>query len=96
MQIATLGLTRNDLTQLPPQQAQQEIDESIFRLKKLYDIETCAVAFWPWARQNKKFDYNLSLPIFSACHGANRRTEKKTSRILQPNWFTRLRLSIGR
>ncbi len=96
VQIATLGLTGNDLTQLPPQQAQQEIDESIFRLKKLYDIETCAVAFWPWARQNKKFDYNLSLPIFSACHGANTRSEKKGFRILQPNWFTRLRLSIGR
>lgn len=94
VQIATLGLTGNDLTQLPPQQAQQEIEESIFRLKKLYDIETCAVAFWPWARQKESSNVKFSLPVFAAKQGVNELTEKETFRILQPNWLTRIKLFI--
>lgn len=96
VQVATLGLTGNDLTQVPPQQARQEIAESIHRLKKLHNIDACAVALWPWARPNKEADYNTDLPIFTAKHGVNDLTEKKTFRVLKPNWLTRIRLTIGR
>lgn len=96
VRVATLGLTGNDLTELPSQQAQQEINESIYRLKKLHNIDACAVALWPWARPNKEADYNTDLPIFTAKHGVNNLTEKKTFRVLEPNWLTRIRLTIGR
>lgn len=93
VRVATLGLTGNDLTELPSQQAQQEINESIYRLKKLHNIDADAVALWPWAH-HKKIDYNTPLPIFTATHGVNRLTEKKVFRVLEPNWLTRLRLLI--
>ena len=96
VQVATLGLTGNDLTQVPLQQARQEIAESIHRLKKLHNIDACAVALWPWARPNKEADYNTDLPIFTAKHGVNDLTEKKTFRVLEPNWLTRIKLSLNK
>ncbi len=96
VQVATLGLTGNDLTELPLQQAQQEIAESIYRLKKLHDIEAGSVALWPWASQHTKIHYNPDLPIFTAEKGVNELTEKKTFRVLEPSWLTRIKLSLNK
>ena len=96
VQVATLGLTGNDLTQVPPQQAQQEIEESIYRLKKLHNIDACAVALWPWASQHNEIHYKTDLPIFTANHGINELTEKKNFRMLEPNWLTRMKLFLNK
>lgn len=96
VQVATLGLTGNDLTSLPPQQAQQEIEESIYRLKHLCNIKVCAIASGLWARQNQGIDYKVSLPVFTTEQGINELTERKTFRMLQPTWLTRIRLAIGK
>lgn len=97
VQIATLGLTGNNLLQIPCVQAKQEVVESIYRLKNAYHIDACALAFWPThkcAKIQSDLSEYTSLPVITPLYGINSLNEKKELRILRPTWLTRLRLYL--
>lgn len=93
VQMGTLGLDGHNLLQEEPTWAQQSVKESIYRLKKLHKIDTCALGFWP----NTPWDENraqhltrgLNLPVITSQKGLNLRTEKHFLRVLNPGLLTR-------
>ncbi len=96
VEIATMGLDGKNISSLPPQHAQQEIAESIYRLKTLHQLTPKAIVLWPGTRC-KDFSLldELSLPIISGKCGANT-SAKSPLRVLHPTWFTRIRLRFHR
>ncbi len=93
VQIGTLGLDGHNVLEEEPTWAQQNVKESIYRLKKLHKIDTCAMGFWP----NTPWDENhaqhltrgLNLPVITSQKGLNPRTEKHFLRVLNPGLLTR-------
>ena len=96
VQIGTLGLDGHNLLADEPSQAQQFVRESIYRLKKLYKIDVCALGFWPnraWnSSRAQHISHGLNLPVFTSQTGYNPRVEKHFLRVLRPGFFTKLRL----
>ena len=86
VQIGTLGLDGHNLLKDAPTSAQQTILESIHRLKMLYKIDACAVAFWPSAKGPHKramaIGGGLNLPVLTSQPGKNALNEKKFLYIL--------------
>ena len=100
VQIGTLGLDGHNLLKDAPTFAQQTILESIHRLKMLYKIDACAVAFWPSAKDPHKramaVGGRLNLPVLTSQPGKNALNEKKFLRILHPGLFTKILLWINK
>ncbi|MBQ8032606.1 MAG: polysaccharide deacetylase family protein [Elusimicrobiaceae bacterium] len=96
VQVGTLGLDGRNLLEEEPTQARRFLEESIFRLEKLYKISPCAVAFWPGAPWNeahaKSITDGLNLPVITSQKGHNPRTENHFLRILHPGLFTQFLL----
>lgn len=96
VQIGTLGLDGHPLLEEEPTWAQQNVKESIYRLEKLYKIETCALGFWPNSAWNegraRHLTRGLNLPVVTSQKGFNPRIENPFLRVLNPGLFTRFLL----
>lgn len=75
VQVATLGLTGDNLLAQPATLAKNQLAESIYRLKHLYQISPCAIAFWPkshWDSEKARLiTQNLNLPVITSIEGKN-------------------------
>ena len=96
--VGTLGLSGKNLLACPnPQQAREEILESMHRLKTLYKLDTCAVGFWPWAKDKNSagtaaISDGLNLPVVTSAKGLNEPTDKQFLRVMRPGLLTTLLL----
>lgn len=92
VQVGTLGLTGKDLLS-PTKSAQEELLESIHRLDALYQINACAIGFWPGLKDKNlahtaALTEKLNLPVVTPQKGINALTETQYLRILTPGLIT--------
>ena len=92
VQIGTLGLDGHNLLSDEPTQAHAFLQESVYRLKTLHGLETCALGFWPGTAWNdsraRHIVHGLDLPVFTSQKGRNLRAETHFLRVHNPNFLT--------
>ncbi len=96
--VGTLGLSGENLLNLPPADARNALEESIYRFKTIHKLKVCAVGFWPGVKDKNlarthEICAGLNLPVFTSVYGKNLPEEKQFLRVLRPGVWAQLLLA---